>query len=47
MTDQAIKQTAAPNSKAFEIVKKIVVIAVFGLVAFTVFMAAARKFGWL
>lgn len=47
MTDQNSKQGATPKSRAFEIVRKIVLIVVLGLAAFTIFMAAARKFGWL
>jgi hypothetical protein len=46
MTDQNSKQAAPLQSRTFEIFRKIVFIAIFGLVAFTAFMAAGRKFGW-
>lgn len=46
MTGLTTNQVKAPESKTFKIVKTIVLFAVLGIVAFTVFMAVARKFGW-
>jgi hypothetical protein len=47
MTEQTTNQVKAPESKTFKIVRKIVLFVVLGIVGFTIFMATARKFGWL
>ena len=47
MTEQTTNQTEAPKSGTGHIVGQIVKYAVLVLLGFTLFMAAARKFGWL
>lgn len=46
MTEQTKNMAEAPKSKTGEIVRKVFLFAVLGLLAFTIIMAAGRKFGW-
>lgn len=47
MTEQTTNTAEAPKSGTGRIVGNIIKYAVLLLLAFTIFMAAARKFGWL
>lgn len=46
MVESTTNMAETPKSKTFEIVRKIVIFTVLGIVAFICFMVAARKFGW-
>jgi hypothetical protein len=46
MTEQTTNAVEAPKSATGRIVGNIVKYAVLLLLGFTIFMAAARKFGW-
>jgi hypothetical protein len=47
MTEQLTSKAQAPKSGTSRIVGNIIKYAVLVLLAITLFMAAARKFGWL
>jgi hypothetical protein len=47
MTEQTTNQTETPKNGTGRIVGSIIKYAVLVLLGFTIFMAAARKFGWL
>jgi hypothetical protein len=46
MEDQILNQAETPRSGIGEIVRKVFLWGILGLVLFTCFMAASRKFGW-
>ena len=46
MEESTTNMAETPKSKTYEIVRKIVIFTVLGIVAFICFMVAARKYGW-
>lgn len=46
MADQTLNQSAAPKNRTVKIAGQVIKYTILALLAFTMFMAAARKFGW-